>query len=60
MNIGKFIGGGLLAIAGLLGLFVSARSQDAAFSLFGLLLFVFAILVVFRFITLATAPKGGH
>ncbi len=26
------------------------------FSLFGLLLFVFAIVVVFRFITMATAP----
>ncbi len=60
MNIGKFIGGGLLAVIGLIGLAVSARTQDAAFSLFGLLLFVFAILVIFRFITLATAPKGGH
>ena len=60
MNIGKFIGGGVLAVVGLIGLFVSARTQDAAFSLFGLLLFAFAILVVFRFITLATAPKGGH
>jgi hypothetical protein len=60
MNIGKFIGGGLLAIAGLIGLFVSAHTQDAAFSLFGLLLFAFAILIIFRFITLATAPKGEH
>ncbi len=60
MNTGKFIGGGLLALAGLFGLFVSARTQDAAFSLFGLLLFVFAILIIFRFITLATAPKGEH
>jgi hypothetical protein len=60
MNIGKFIGGGVLAIVGILGLAISARAQDAAFSSFGLLLFVFAILVVFRFITLATAPKGGH
>jgi hypothetical protein len=60
MNIGKFIGGGVLAIVGIFGLFVSARSHDAAFSMFGLLLFAFAILVVFRFITLATAPEGGH
>ena len=60
MNIGKFIGGGLLAIAGIVGLAISARAHDAAFSLFGLLLFVFAILIIFRFITLATAPEGGH
>ena len=60
MNIGKFIGGGVLAVIGLIGLGLSARSQDAAFSLFGLLLFVFAILIIFRFITLATAPEGEH
>jgi hypothetical protein len=60
MNIGKFIGGGILAVLGLIGLGVSARAEDAAFSLFGLLLFVFAILMIFRFITMATAPKGEH
>jgi hypothetical protein len=60
MNIGKFIGGGLLALIGLIGLAVSARTHDAAFSLFGMLLFVFAILIIFRFITLATAPRGEH
>jgi hypothetical protein len=60
MNTGKFIGGGVLVIVGLIGLAISARAHDAAFSLFGLLLFVFSILVVFRFITLATAPKGGQ
>lgn len=60
MNIGKFVGGGVLAILGLIGLGISARAHDAAFSLFGLLLFVFAIVVVFRFITLATAPKGEN
>lgn len=60
MNIGKFIGGGVLAVIGLVGLGISARAQDQAFSLFGLLLFVFAILIIFRFITLATAPKGEY
>jgi hypothetical protein len=58
MNIGKFIGGGILGVAGIFGLFISARTQDVAFSLFGELLFLFAILIIFRFITLATAPKG--
>ena len=60
MNIGKFIGGGMFALIGLIGLAVSAHTHDAAFSLFGMLLFVFAILIIFRFITLATAPKGEH
>ena len=60
MNIGKFIGGGILALAGLVSLGISAHAHDAAFSLFGLLFFVFAILIIFRFITLATAPEGGH
>jgi hypothetical protein len=60
MNIGKFVGGGLLAVIGLIGLAISARTNDAAFSLFGLMLFVFAILIIFRFIALATAPKGEH
>ena len=60
MNIGKFIGGGVLAVIGLIGLGVSANAHDAAFSLFGLLLFLFAILVVFRFITLATASTTGE
>jgi hypothetical protein len=59
-GIGKWIGGGVLAILGLIGLGMSARSNDAAFSLFGLLLFVFAIVIVFRFITLATASEESH
>jgi hypothetical protein len=50
----------VLAVVGLVGLGISARTEEAAFSIFGLLLFGFAILVVFRFITLATAPKGEH
>jgi len=54
---GKWIGGGVLVIVGLIGLGVSAHAHDAPFSLFGMLLFVFAILIVFRFITLATGPK---
>jgi len=52
---GKWIGGGLLTILGLLGLGVSAHSDDAPFALFGLLLFAFALVVIFRLITLATA-----
>ena len=60
MNIGKFIGGGFLAVLGLIGLGISARTHDTAFALFGMLFFAFAILIIFRFITLATAPKGEY
>jgi hypothetical protein len=58
VNTGKWIGGGVLVIMGLLGLGISAHAHDAPFALFGLLLFVFAIVVVFRFITMATASSG--
>ncbi|HVO04930.1 MAG TPA: hypothetical protein VMT54_22235 [Candidatus Cybelea sp.] len=56
-GIGKWIGGGVLSILGLIGLGISAHAHDLAFSLFGMLLFFFAIVIVFRFITLATASK---
>jgi phosphoglycerol transferase MdoB-like AlkP superfamily enzyme len=58
-NIGKLLGGGIVAIVGLLGLSISAHTPDKAFGLFGMLLFLFSILIVFRFITLATAPAAG-
>ncbi|HVZ02232.1 MAG TPA: hypothetical protein VHA35_22185 [Dongiaceae bacterium] len=57
-GIGKWIGGGVLAIVGLLGLGIAAHAQDAAFSLFGMLLFVFAIVIIFRFITMATESEA--
>jgi hypothetical protein len=50
----------VLAIVGLIGLGLSAHAKDQAFANFGLLLFVFAIVIVFRFITMATAEKEGH
>jgi hypothetical protein len=59
VHIGKWIGGGVLVIVGLIGLAISAHAHDAPFSLFGLLLFAFSILVVFRFITLATASAAA-
>ena len=37
----------LLAVLGLLGLVLASRAQDMAFSGFGLLLFVFAVLFIF-------------
>jgi len=37
VNTGKIIGGGVLALVGLIGLGLSAHAHDAAFSMFGLL-----------------------
>jgi len=54
---GKWLAGGLLSILGLFGLGLSAHSHDAAFSLFGLLLFAFAVVMIFRFITLGTSTR---
>jgi hypothetical protein len=36
------------------GLFISANAHDGAFSLFGYLLFLFGVLMLFRFVALIT------
>lgn len=56
-GVGKFIGGGVLAIVGILGLLFSARAHDAVFSVFGLLIFGFAVLMLFRLIAISIDCK---
>lgn len=46
-DIVTWIINGLVALAGILGLFLAANAVDAGFYGFGLLLFVFAILFIF-------------
>ena len=53
----RFIGGAILAIIGVLGLLLSARALDGAFSLFGLLIFGFAVLMLFRLIAISIDCK---
>jgi hypothetical protein len=53
----KFLAGAVLAVSTLAGLFISANAHDSGFALFGYLLFVFGVLMLFRFIALLTA-KG--
>ncbi len=53
----KFLAGIVLAVTALAGLFISANARDAAFSFFGYLLFLFGVLMMFRYIALLTA-KG--
>jgi hypothetical protein len=53
----KFLAGIVLAVTALIGLFVSANAHDAAFTFFGYLLFLFGVLMLFRYVALLTG-KG--
>lgn len=50
----KYIAGVVLAVAALMGLFISANAHDAAFTFFGYVLFLFGVLMLFRYIALLT------
>ena len=43
-----WIGSGIVALLGIVGLFLSAYADDVGIYLFGLALFVFAIIYIFR------------
>lgn len=53
----KFLAGVVLAITTVIGLFISANAHDAGFTFFGYLLFLFGVLMLFRYIALLTG-KG--
>ena len=53
----KFLAGVLLAITTVIGLFISANAHDSGFAFFGYLLFLFGVLMLFRYIALLTG-KG--
>jgi hypothetical protein len=53
----KFFAGVVLSISAVVGLFISANAHDRGFALFGYLLFLFGVLMLFRFIALVTS-KG--
>jgi hypothetical protein len=56
-GIEKLFAGIVLAVAAVIGLFISANAHDAAFTFFGYLLFLFGVLMLFRYIALLTG-KG--
>jgi hypothetical protein len=56
-GVEKFLVGVVLSVAALLGLFISANAHDSGFAFFGYLLFLFGVLMLFRFIALITG-KG--
>ena len=53
----KMLAGLVLAVMAFVGLFISANAQDSTFAFFGYLLFLFGVLMLFRFIALVTG-KG--
>jgi hypothetical protein len=53
----KLLAGIVLSIAALLGLFIGANAHDSGFAFFGYLLFLFGVLMLFRFIALITAKE---
>jgi hypothetical protein len=53
----KLIAGIVLSVAAVLGLFISGNAHDAAFSFFGYLLFLFAVLMLFRYVALLTGKE---
>lgn len=54
-RVGNWIMGGVIGLLGLLGLFMASRAHDDMFYFSGILLFVFAIFLIFRLIGKYTA-----
>lgn len=55
-NVGRWVTGGLIAVLGLVGLVMASPAHDDMFYFAGLLIFVFAIFMIFRLIGKYTAP----
>lgn len=53
-GFGKLLAGIVLSVTGLIGLFISANAHDPGFTFFGYLLFLFAVLMLFRYVALLT------
>ena len=58
-DIAPWIGGALLALLALFGLFIASRAVDGSFHLFGLALFLFGILCLFGLIARATRTSAS-
>lgn len=53
----RWLGGILLGLIGLIGLYIGAHAADGGFAFFGLLLSVFSVLMFFRFIAMVTEEQ---
>lgn len=60
VELQRWLGGILLGIVGLAGLYIGAHAQDGGFGFFGLLLSIFSVFMFFRLIALATEAGENH
>ena len=60
VELQRWLGGILLGLAALIGLYISAHASDSGFAFFGALLSLFGVLMLFRLIALATADTETH
>jgi len=60
VELQRWLGGTLLGLAAIIGLFISAHADDSGFAFFGALLSLFGVLMLFRLIALATASPETH
>lgn len=56
----RWLGGILLCLAGLIGLYISAHAHDGGFGFFGLLLALFSVFMLFRLIAFTTEAAENH
>lgn len=59
-SLSRWVGGGLMALLSLVGLFLYSRATDGMFGLFGALLFFFGLAVVIVFVHQATDYSHEH
>ena len=57
---GRWIFGGAMTVLGLYGLLAAAQARDTGFYIFGLLLFLFAVMFVFSLIHKYTGDSNSH
>ncbi len=60
VELQRWIGGIVLGLVGLVGLFIGAHALDGGFAFFGLLLAIFSVLMFFRLIVIATEAGENH
>lgn len=56
----RWLSGTILGLAAVIGLYIGAHAEDAGFAVFGLLLSLFSVLLLFRFIALVTGKPESH
>ncbi len=56
--MGSWVMGTLMGLLSLFGLFVASRAADAMFALFGWLLFLFGVVMIFALVTQATGAPS--